>query len=222
MSRKIFLSADFHFNHGNIIKYCKRPFLSESDKAKLSKENIWKDGVWIGDAGWCRMDNESVRLMDSTILDNINKIVRPEDELWFLGDFCFAHKNLYYQTARQYRDRILCDHVFLVKGNHDQDCIGGLFENVYDQTQINVNGQCIVLNHYAMATWDGSHRNTWQLYGHSHSAIENWMDAIMPGRRSMDVGVDNAYRLLGEFRPFSFEDLQKILGNRSGHRQKIN
>ena len=223
MSKKVYLSADFHFNHGNIIKYCKRPFLSDFDKAKLEQENMWKDGVWIGDgnASKHRLSDEAINLMDTTIINNVNRMVGEEDELWFLGDFCFAKQHSYYQTAKRYRDRIVCKHVYLVLGNHDHDSIGDLFENVYNQTEINVNGQRIVVNHYAMATWDGSHKNVWQCYGHSHSTIETWMDTIMPGRRSTDVGVDNAYRLFGEFRPFSVEnDLQKILGSRPGHRQK--
>ncbi len=210
----VFFSADFHFGHSNIIKYCNRPFLCERDKQKLAELG----GDWKNDHNRWRIDNESVSLMDSTIIDNINRVVGENDELWFLGDFCFAPKHIYYQTARNYRNRITCKHILLVKGNHDHSSINGLFERDYDQTAINVNGRHIVLNHYCMAVWNHSHRSSWQLYGHSHTQIEAWMDKIMPGRRSLDVGVDNAAILLGEYRPFSFEELEKILGPRSGYK----
>ena len=37
------------------------------------------------------------------------------------------------------------------------------------------------------------------------------LDKIMPCRRSMDVGVDNAYWLLGEWRPFSIDEIITFL-----------
>lgn len=74
----------------------------------------------------------------------------------------------------------------------------------------------IVLSHYVQAVWNQSHRGAWMLYGHSHASAESWLDAAMPGRRSIDVGVDNAYRVLGEYRPFSFDELNEILSGRPG------
>ena len=68
----------------------------------------------------------------------------------------------------------------------------------------------------SVATWDGSHQGVWHLYGHSHAAAEPWADAHMAGRRSLDVGIDNAYRLLGEYRPWSFEEIRELLGPRPG------
>jgi hypothetical protein len=54
------------------------------------------------------------------------------------------------------------------------------------------------------------------LYGHAHGSAEEWMDFYMPGRLSMDVGVDNAYRVLGEYRPFSFPEISSIMKSRRG------
>jgi calcineurin-like phosphoesterase family protein len=67
-----------------------------------------------------------------------------------------------------------------------------------------------------MALWDGSHRGNVQLYGHSHANAEAKLDQMMPDRRSMDVGVDNAFRLLGEYRPFSLEEISQIMDDRNG------
>lgn len=33
----------------------------------------------------------------------------------------------------------------------------------------------------------------------------------------MDVGVDNAKKILGEYRPFSFNELKKIMDARTGY-----
>ena len=54
------------------------------------------------------------------------------------------------------------------------------------------------------------------LYGHSHSNAEVWLDSVMPGRRSMDVGVDNAAKILGEYKPFSFEEISNIMSKKNG------
>jgi hypothetical protein len=75
----------------------------------------------------------------------------------------------------------------------------------------------IVLNHYCMAIWNGSHKGVWHLYGHSHAGAEAWMDKHMPGRRAFDVGIDNAYKVLGEYRPWNLlDDIKPIMDTRSG------
>src|SRR4051812_37591455 len=84
------LVGDTHFNHFNIIKYCKRPFASTEE-------------------------------MDDVIINNINRLVKPNDTLWHLGDFCFGPRDPYkfYKTAEGYRNRINCKNMILIWGNHD-------------------------------------------------------------------------------------------------------
>jgi len=156
-------------------------------------------------------------MMDNTIIDNINANVGEEDTLWHLGDFCFAPRNRYYAVVRDYRSRINCRNIYQVWGNHDNESVAGVFKENHWKVMIKERGQSIVLCHEAFAIWTDSHKGAWNLYGHSHSGAENWLDEILPGRKSMDVGVDNAYKLLGEFRPFSFDDIHQIMSRRPGH-----
>lgn len=104
----------------------------------------------------------------------------------------------------------------MIWGNHDNFQIRDLFNGCYDILNVNVNNQRIVLCHYAMLVWDKSHRGAWQLYGHSHSNIESYADKVMPQRLSIDVGIDNAKLVLGDYRPFSFEELSQIMTQRKG------
>lgn len=219
---KIFFTADTHFGHGNIIKYCNRPFLMDLDRKALEENGgSWHDGSWKGNrsSSW-KISRDAVDLMNDTITDNINKMVGEDDILWHLGDFAFGVREKYVQKCEFYRSRIRCKNINIIWGNHDEPRqIKHLFNESYYMQNIPMPGgqrTQIVLCHYALAVWDGSHRGNWQLYGHSHTSAEPWMDANMPGRRSIDVGVDNANRLLGSFRPFSMEDLEKILGARAG------
>jgi hypothetical protein len=47
--------------------------------------------------------------------------------------------------------------------------------------------------------------------------MEDYLDSMWPERRSMDVGVDNAFRIFGEYRPFSEYDILNLLSTRKGH-----
>ncbi len=214
---RTFFSADFHYNHANIIKYCTRPFLSEEDKQALERDGAWHNGDWKGEgSSRHHISREGVNMMNEHIVANVNKVVGKDDTLYFLGDFCFAPKHDYYRVAKDFRDKLNCRKIYMVWGNHDDFKIRDLFEGCYDILNVNVNSQRIVLCHYAMAVWDKSHRGAWQLYGHSHANLEAFMDKALPGHLSMDVGIDNAKLIIGEYRPFSFEELSQIMTQRKG------
>jgi calcineurin-like phosphoesterase family protein len=124
---------------------------------------------------------------------------------------------------RFYRERIDCREVILIWGNHDpkvdssaRELVRPIFSRTYDKVTVTVNRQRIHLNHEAVAIWDGRHHGVWHLYGHSHGGGEEWLEQVMPGRLSIDVGVDNAHKLLGEYRPFSFDDIHAIMKDKPG------
>lgn len=181
--------SDPHAFHKNIIQYSKRPF-----------DNIYQ--------------------MNTHLLDKINKQVIHNDRLWLLGDVAFGpFKNLV-----QFREQINCKDVHLIVGNHDESHynkyyhdLKKLFSSVSHLKQVTINRQRFVLCHYSMFVWPKNHRGAIHLYGHSHSSVESVLDKLFPERRSIDVGVDNAIKVLGEYRPFTFDDIIKLLGKRKGY-----
>ncbi|MCB0745233.1 MAG: hypothetical protein KDC67_15095, partial [Ignavibacteriae bacterium] len=86
-----------------------------------------------------------------------------------------------------------------------------LIVEMVSSKEISVNGQFICLYHYGCRVWNKSHHGSWHLYGHSHGSLP-------PMGKSVDVGVDAPY-ITGqaEYRPFSFEEIEKKKKNRGSH-----
>lgn len=163
----IFFTADTHFGHSAIIKYCNRPYDNFQD-------------------------------MDEAIISNYNKLVKPGDTVYHLGDFCFGKE----KEIKYYRSR-LNGKIHLILGNHDYKNkiykYPHLFTEICDLMTLKNNKKKIILCHYAMRTWESSHHNSYQLYGHSHGLM------ISVGKQ-MDVGVDAQ-----GFMPISIEQVIRTM-----------
>lgn len=121
-----------------------------------------------------------VEEMDAAMIANWNAVVAPRDDVWHVGDF--AHRIDQKRKATIFGR--LHGNKHLVAGNHDDGETRKLpWGSVSDYKEIVVDGQRIVLFHYACRVWRGMHRGAIQLYGHSHGRL--------PGTaQSLDVGVD--------------------------------
>ena len=74
----VWFTADTHFGHANIIKYCQRPFLNAEEQRLVLEDPR---------GGW-RVSAETVHKHDQAILEAINSVVQKADTLWLVGDFC--------------------------------------------------------------------------------------------------------------------------------------
>lgn len=210
-NQKVWFTSDLHLDHSNIIKYSNRLFLSEEDRKEFEALNQnWNRSKY-------RISKKSTDMMNDHIIDNINKVVDKNDILFHLGDFAFAPKHSYYDTALYFRNKINCKTIYNIWGNHDHKEIRRLFDDCFDLTEIYIENQSYVLCHYCMLQWNKSHHGAIHLYGHSHSALEEFAEKVMPGRKSIDVGIDNAYKVLGEYRPFSHIEIKEIMDKKNGH-----
>lgn len=154
---------------------------------------------------------------DRMILDNINRTVGREDTLFILGDFCN-------KDPQGYRKRIECRNILIVLGNHDKpNVMASAFgeckyqRNCSIQNPLRDQKMRLHLSHYPTAFWNGSHRGAGHLYGHVHGQREAYLDDLEPQRRALDVGVDNAYAVLGEYRPFTEYEVFEYMSRRQGH-----
>lgn len=208
--RKVWFTADTHFGHKRIPFYARRLFCLDD------RERLHIDSIPIGSRSNWTPSQASVDRMDDHLIDRINQCVAKDDILWHLGDFCWGRGADLFSEAKRYRDRIACRNVYLVLGNHDSDEMAPLFRGCQDSCEIKVHSRNIVLCHYAHCFWNRSHYGSWMLYGHAHGTAEAWMDEHMPGRFSMDVGVDNVARLTGEYRPISYDEVAVLFSSRKG------
>lgn len=211
---KIWFTADTHFSHKRIPLYTKRKFcLSKEEQNKV-------DYIWHSNGGpnvrWSP-SWESISRMNDYLINKINEVVKRDDILWHLGDFVVCGKKRNYEEeVEKILKKINCKNIFLIWGNHDKKQTANLFNECHERYELKYKSKHIVLSHYAQAVWNKSHTGAWMLYGHSHSTAENWLDGAMPERLSMDVGVDNIYKLLGEYRPISFEEIENLFKRRKG------
>lgn len=149
----------------------------------------------------------SIEEHDAELLYQHNKTVGKKDVFYFLGDFCFGRPE-YAESILKQMNGVK----YFIWGNHDKRIIPlykkyGTYLGMKDI--ITVNGQEITIEHFSARVWNRSHHGSWMLYGHSHDNLEN-----TPWGKSMDVGVQSAYRNFGEYRPFSFEEIKEILDQR--------
>jgi calcineurin-like phosphoesterase family protein len=208
--KTVWFTADTHFGHKRIPIYARRTFcLDDEERARLDGSSTLNRPNWS--PSWA-----SVARMDDHLFEQINLHVAADDILWHLGDFCWSKRSEAPAAARRYRERINCRNVFLVMGNHDSEEVASVFDKHCIGHEIKVGKANIVLSHYAHCFWNRSHYGSWMLYGHAHGSAEEWLDAHMPGRLSMDVGVDNVARLTGSYRPISSEEIGSIFSSRKG------
>ncbi len=133
----------------------------------------------------------SVAEMDAALLERWNAVVGEEDEVWHLGDFARKAADVAGLLAR------LNGRKHLVRGNNDPpgtlDAAG--WASVHDYAELRIGERLLVLCHYPFRSWNGQHRKSLNLHGHSHGRLK-------PLPRQIDVGVD-----AWDYRPVRLEQL---------------
>ena len=176
----VWIFSDPHFNHKNICR---------------------------GTTNWRTMDGEvpveqtrdfaTIEKMNEAIVNGINWNVGQDDILICLGDWSFGG----FESIKEFRDRIVCQTIHLVLGNHDTHIernkgdIQEIFTSVSHYETLIIDKNTFRLFHYPIQSWDGMNKGDIHLHGHVH----------LPNNRKfgqgkkMDVGMDGH----PEFRPYN-------------------
>lgn len=160
---------------------------------------------------------------DDALIAKINEVVRPQDTLIHLGDFCL---NITMPEFEEILRRINCNNILYIWGNHNS-CIRRMYEETlageYQRNDIEVypyavgkitylgyykelivNGHMIVIHHYPIYSWNSMRKGSWCLHGHEHCAVTDHLPDGNGGK-ILDVGWDY-YKS-----PVSFNEIQKIM-----------
>ena len=189
-----FFTSDPHYSHRNL----------------CSATSRWSSSPAI-------RRHSSMEEMNDALVSAINSRVGEEDTLWILGDVAFSGAS----QVLEYRRRIVCRNVHLVRGNHDHHVpvpgerdfdekrvLHDAFSSVCDYAEIQMtNSPLIVATHYPLASWNKDSRNL-HLHGHLHSRHGSH---VTPGAYAgvynrVDVGVDGS----PGYAPYSVSELLKL------------
>jgi len=179
----VFVTADHHFGHANIIRFCSRPFanVTEMDQSMI---DAWNAVVGPEDTVY--------HLGDFTLTDSLSPWVHA-----------LQFRKLLIVPGGH-------DHRWLKKfgqppGNRIE-ILPPLVTLEFPSGEKRPN--VVVLCHYPMLSWDRSHYGSLHLHGHSHGTIPDDLSGdtqLPPGNkkgRRIDVGVDS-----WDFRPVVLEEL---------------
>ena len=179
---KLFFTSDTHFFHKNILKYCNRPF-------------------------------ENVQEMNQEIVKRWNEVIPKDAIVFHLGDFSLT------ANMKEFDSLIhkLNGDIHLIIGNHEKDALGKSYirdkwasisdiaEIYIKDPEITYGEQHIVMCHYPMMAWNGSHRGSWHLFGHVHGGLSN-KGVLQHSKTALDVGVD-----CHDFRPLSYQEVKELI-----------
>lgn len=151
------ITSDLHFGHANIMKFCPVTRYGFTDVSDMREKMI---------AEW-------------------NKDVKPEDEVFILGDFAFLPAKDAVEILRRLNGTKI-----LIEGNHDRKLLNDPsfrreFKEVHQYLRYNHDGQIICMFHYPIAEFDQMHRGAIHFHGHLHgnpSGLEEY--------RVRDMGFD--------------------------------
>lgn len=136
----------------------------------------------------CNRPFEDVAQMNRRLIQNWNDVVRPEDEVYVLGDFTLKGMDAIPDLVGQLKGK-----KYLIRGNHDRfarfDYCDG-FEWVKDYHEIQDQNNWFILCHYPITDWNHMYRGSYQLHGHIHGKPAYNQGNMENRRLQYDVGVD--------------------------------
>lgn len=210
MSNKSWMTSDLHLGHKNIVR----------------GESEWKDRLYE-----CR-DFNTLEEHDNAIIDAINKYVAKRDVLYIVGDFCLGGR----ENIKTYRERINCANIHVIMGNHDallaKNCefadgtrAFDLFSSVSYRLYKKIHGVHFDMGHWAGRVWQGAAHGSINIHGDAHGSLIQYQKLLQIADdpylfktgdfyKQQDVGVDVAYSLFKEWRPFNVDEIIDMMSNR--------
>jgi calcineurin-like phosphoesterase family protein len=170
-----YFSSDWHLGHEKVIGFSNRPF-------------------------------GSVSQMDTVIINNMTSRLKGGDEFFFLGDLSWniPVDERFFQSLPEGVK------FHWILGNHDYDKYLKPFEQ-YCASISTIKelkpgkDQLLILCHYPMISFNRSHHNSWQLYGHHHIK-PNGQDNLFPVFTGKRMNVNCEFH---DYLPVTLKNVEK-------------
>lgn len=199
IERNVFFSSDWHLGHV---------------------------GPRSGTPLWVSRGYKSPQDMTWDIIRVINSIVKPDDVIFNLGDFCL---NSTEGDFEGYLSAIKCQNIYYITGNHnsrikeayqkalhselgrtDITAYPVRYKNIIfcgDYMEVVVDGQFICMCHYPIDVFNEMRNGAVMLCGHSHYSYDKTRHTCLDNKR-LDMSWD------GHRRPLSINEINKIMENK--------
>lgn len=175
--KEIFFISDTHFGHANMLNF------TNYDGTRMRPFN-------------------SIEELDELMIENWNKLVKPTDKVYHLGDVCYKCGNRDEIMRRLNGDKVL------IKGNHDKDQLRWYekyFRDIRGTEHIDGN---YLLGHFPIHP-DSKGRFVRQLHGHIHAQTVMRPSIIDVKGRILEYEPDPWYRNccveVNNYSPIPFE-----------------
>lgn len=186
---EVFFTSDLHFRHGNIIKYCKRPFETVQEQTEKLIEN-WNKTV---------PDTATVFILGDFAFATKNQwrgfLNRMTGKKYLILGNHDRHEDI---PTEMFEDVVDLAKVSIKIKDHEW--------------------KTFILSHRPILCWEGSNDGSIMLYGHVHTCtnpevdetIDSELVKLMP-KNSWDVGVDN-----NNYTPVSVHEVLEKINNKNG------
>jgi calcineurin-like phosphoesterase family protein len=169
--------------------------------------------ITLGESSWegssregCR-DFKTIDEMNNTIIDGINACVKEDDFLIHCGDVSFRGITQF----EDFSNRVNCKNRILIQGNHDHLLTEEIKKNNWiKMVQLGYfasENKMFFVSHYPCVTWHQQSKGSIHIYGHVHGKFQHEKSA-------MDVGIDNIFKIFGEYRPINSLEILKWIENK--------
>lgn len=155
---------------------------------------------------YCNRPFNNINDMNNTIINNWNTVIKKEDIVYHLGDFCLSNDDEIKNTYN-----LLNGHIILIRGNHDRKPVK-FYENigfkVLTHAPIILDEYKLMLSHVPLP--DNKIKNGYiNLHGHIHNKkISQDYPKNYSENKHINLSVD-----VTNFRPISLDEINKLRNN---------
>lgn len=145
---------------------------------------------------------ENVHEMDMMMIQQWNSVVKDNDDVYILGDFCFKSVKQPMWYIKQLKGR-----KHLIIGNHDQKLLKDEVAmkdivSVEKMTYVNDGKYTCVLCHFPLAEWNHYYKGAWHIYGHIHNRRDKAYEFMKTQEKALNAGC-----MINGYTPVTIEQL---------------